>query len=87
LSYQLKDSAGRTQVNTIGLLIRPQLSYDDGATPPAGTLAANNALPDCDMSTFDAASGIGDCSIVLDRKLFPQTGALPATAAVKVFVG
>lgn len=87
LSYQLKESAGRTQVNTIGLLIRPLLSYDAGATPPAGTLASNNALLDCDMSTFDAASGIGDCSVLLDRKLFPQTGVLSATVAVKVFVG
>lgn len=87
ISYQLKDGAGRTQVDVIGLVIRPLLSYADGATPPDGTLAVNNALPDCDISTIGSASGVGECSIVLDRKFFPDAGTLAAEVRLKALVG
>lgn len=87
LSYQLKDGAGRTQVDTAGLVVRPLLSYEAGATPPADVAAANNALPDCDVSSIAAASGVGECSIVVDRKYFPATGVLAAKIRLRVLVG
>ena len=88
VSYQLKDGAGRTQVDTTALSIRAALSYAGaGATPPAGAVAASNALPDCDVSTLGAASGVGECSIVVDRKFFPTTGSLTATVTLSVLVG
>lgn len=87
ISYQLKDSSGRTQVDADGLVIRPVLSYDAGVTPPVGAVAANNVLPDCDVSTLGAASGIGECIVVVDRKYFPAVGVLAATVTLKVLVG
>jgi hypothetical protein len=87
ISYQLKDGSGRTQVDAAGLVIRPVLSFGPDVTPPVGAAAANNALPDCDVSTLGAASGIGECSIVVDRKYFPAVGVLAATVTMKVLVG
>lgn len=87
ISYQLKDSAGRTHVDTAGLVVRPVLSYAADATPPAGAQAVNNALPDCDVGVLGAASGIGQCSVVVDRRLFPATGALAASVTIRVWVG
>jgi len=87
LSYQLKDSAGRAQVDPTDLIIRASLSYAESITPPAGAQAADNALPDCDVSTLGAASGVGDCSVAVDRKFFPSTGMLAAKVDVKVLLG
>jgi hypothetical protein len=87
ISYQLKDVAGRAQVDTTGLVIRPVLSYAASATPPAGATACNNALPDCDISTLGPASGIGDCSVAVNRKFFPTTSSLTATVTLKVLTG
>jgi hypothetical protein len=88
ISYQLKDSTGGTQVETAALSIQPLLSYAQTVVaPPTGTAAANNALPNCDVSTLGAASGVGECSVVVDRKFFPITGSLDATVTLKVLVG
>jgi hypothetical protein len=87
ISYQLKDGAGRTQVDTAGLVVRPLLSYETDSPPPADVAAANNALPDCDVSSIAAASGVGECSIVVDRKFFPAAGVLSAKIRLRVLVG
>jgi hypothetical protein len=87
ISYQLQDSAGRSQVDSSALIIRPVLSYEAGATPPAGVAAAAYVLADCSLSSLGAASGVGQCSVVLDRMLFPATGSVPARVTLRVLVG
>lgn len=87
LSYQLSDAAGRTQVDTAGLIVRPVLSYATGATPPAGTTTADNILPDCDVTAMGQNSGVGQCSVVVAKKFFPATGTLAAKVALKILVG
>lgn len=87
ISYQLKDSAGRTQVDSGSLIVRPELSYAADAVPPVGTQAAANALPDCDLSALSSNSGVGDCSVAVDSKFFPAAGTLSAKITLRVLVG
>ena len=87
ISYQLKDSAGRAQVDTTRLVIKPLLSYAADATPPTGAHAAGNALQDCDISSLSAASGIGQCNVAVDQKYFPAAAGMSATVTLRVLVG
>lgn len=87
LSYQLKDSAGRTQVDTSSLSIKLLLSYEAGATPPAGAQPADNILPDCSLDSLGSASGVGQCSVLLPRVLFPAAGSLAAKVQLRVVAG
>lgn len=88
VSYQLRDSTGRTQVDSSGLAIRPILSYAAGATVPSADLQAEgNVLPDCSLGSLGAASGVGQCVVVLPRKFFPAAGSLGATVVLSVLVG
>jgi hypothetical protein len=87
ISYQLKDAAGRTQVDTTGLTVRPLLSYAAGVTPPTGTTAANNVLPDCDLAGLGQSSGVGECTVEVAGRFFPATGSLGATVLLKIFAG
>lgn len=87
ISYQLKDAAGRTQVNASQLFVRPVLSYGSSVTRPSGTTAAGNVLPDCDVSLLDAVSGIGECAVLISSKYFPTSGILTASIVLKVLVG
>jgi hypothetical protein len=74
------------QVDATNIRVRPLLTYT--ATPPAGiTTAANNALPDCDLSTLDAVSGVGECEVLLDGKFFPATGASTVNVTLQVLRG
>jgi hypothetical protein len=87
ISYQLKDAAGRTQVNTAGLTVRPVLSYAAGVTPPTGTTAANNVLPDCDLDGFGQSSGVGECTVEVASRFFPPIGSVNANVLLKILDG
>lgn len=87
ISYQLQDAAGRAQVDTAGLTVRPVLSYAVGASPPAGANAANNVLPDCDLAGFGQSSGVGECAVEVAGRLFPESGILEANVVLKILAG
>jgi hypothetical protein len=87
ISYQLKDAAGRTQVDTTGLTLRPVLSYAAGATAPVGTSAADNVLPDCDLAGVGLSSGVGECIVEVAARFFPATGSVGGSVVLKVFDG
>lgn len=86
-SYQLSDAAGRTQVDSTGLTVRPLLSYAAGANVPAGAAASSNVLPDCDLALLGRSSGVGECEVQVARRFFPASGQLAATIVVKLLAG
>lgn len=75
LSYQLKDSLGRTAVDVSGMALQPMLTYPAGATLPPGLTARSVALPSCDATAVDPVSGIGECLVVVDAAYFPSAGS------------
>ncbi len=87
LSYQLRDATGRTAVDTSSLVLQPLLSFAGGAAPPPGVNATNNQLPTCAASGVDIASGIGECAVVVDGRLFPASGALSTTLVLQLRIG
>ncbi len=70
-------------MNTEGLTIRPVLTYTSGA-PSGIDAAAAQTLPDCSTSALSSTTGIGDCSILVDTKLFPASGSPAAAGKVVV---
>jgi hypothetical protein len=87
VSYQLRDAAGRAQVDASALALKPVLNYADGVTPPSGAQAANNILPDCGLGSLGAASGVGECAVLLPRILFPASGSVAARVVLRVLIG
>ncbi len=85
LSFQLKDAAGRTAIDATAMIVQPTLRYSSGA--PAGASPNGTALQNCDMSTLDPASGVGDCTVSLPRSLFPVSGLAQASVTLTVLVG
>eukprot|EP00775_Hariotina_reticulata_P010661 gene10661-10820_t len=87
-TYQLTDLLGRTQVNASGITVQLLLSYGSGSALPsaAGVVAADNALPACNMDTLGPVSGVGLCEVLVERRYFPAAGSLAATVKARVLL-
>lgn len=83
LSYQMRDASGRTAVDTAGLSLRPLLAYAAGAAPPPGANGTTE-LPACDAAGVDGVSGVGECALLLDPRLFPASGIAAATVTLEL---
>jgi hypothetical protein len=83
--HKLSTGRCRSWVNTEGLTIRPVLTYTSGA-PPGIDAAAAQTLPDCNIAALSSTTGIGDCSIRVDSKLFPASSSPAAAGKVVVRV-
>lgn len=86
ISYQLKDSSGRTQIDISNLVIQLELSYAERDSLPP-TVQATSRLPNCDISLLQTFNGIGDCNVAVDRKYFPTTGSFAVGITMKIVYG
>lgn len=85
LSYQLRDALGRTAVQPSHLVtLRPLLTYLPGTALPPGLNTTVNELPSCDAGSLDPASGLGECSVVVASKYFPQAGVITANVSLQL---
>jgi len=88
LSYQLKDATGRTAVDTSLLSLQPLLTYartnESIALPQGVNSATGNKLPGCAAIIVDPASGVGECSVLVDTTYFPAAGALTASIELQI---
>jgi hypothetical protein len=93
LSYQLRDAGGGTAVDTTGVTLSPRLAFAAATDPSLVKVDANatHALPDCAAAgggrLADPASGIGECSVVVEARFFPSAGSVDATITLQIMFG